>query len=359
MWQHMRTLCLYRIGVSVSEHETEWLTLAASAPSADNGQRWRLERNGHALNVYYRARGEPSSLFTANDHATLMGIGAMARLLELGGARIAWRDLVGGAPYFAAQLPNARPHDLPFLLARHSNRNRFKRAPLSEGVVGQLRVAPREAHRVELITERARIGALAKAVSAATAVRFGDQAEHESLMHSLRFTPQAVERGDGLDLAVLNLPPLGGTFMRFISPWPRAQALHRIGLRHFLGQPEGALFASGALTLAVVGPQDCDGTLAGAQMIDAWLACQRNGLHVHPFYVVTAQWLRARREAARAPESEWQRQFGSEFARVRTTVGEAMPSVQPHEMVHMLLRVGHGSAARARARRLPQSVLQT
>ncbi len=192
--------------------------------------------------------------------------------------------------------------------------------------------------RCAVALDRGTISTLANAVVQASRLRFLDRDQHQSLMTSLRFTPEAAAGGEGLDIATLHLPPGGAAFMRWITPWSRAQALHRLGVASLMAKTEGQLFAAGGAIVAIIGGSSAqDVTDAGGAMLQAWVQCNQAALGVQPCYVLTDQMLRA--SASNPPP--W-----------RVEIEQCL-DLRQGEQLHMLLRVGKPKREAVRAQRLP------
>lgn len=275
------------MALSTSELE-QWLTLAARTPSADNCQPWRFDLHGNRLSVHFFER-QTASLFSCDSHATLLSIGAMAHTLKACGAGIEWCEIKTGVPYFVAQLPDAPPtHAKPYL-DRHTNRFPYQKGGVSMDSLRSIAIDPSfSTLRLDWITNPQKINDLAHCVGALSRARFTDREQHESLMRSLRYTDAEIGSGTGLDINTLHLPPGGEFFMRWITPWKRAHALHRFGVARLMAATEQSAFRTcGAVCVISGGTGDWDSLQAGAMMVDAWKELNQLGLAVQPCYVLS------------------------------------------------------------------------
>jgi hypothetical protein len=330
-----------------------WLALAATAPSADNSQPWRFAVKALTLEVHYLQR-QASSLFGCDAHATLLSIGGMAHILHTCGAEIEWRDCIHGAPYFAAKLPDTPPRDANRFFDRHTNRHPYKKGGVS---MDSLRAIPLDTNgsttRVDWIVDRTMIDTLATCVGEVSYQRFRSQAQHDSLMHSLRFTEEAVAQGDGLDIATLHLPPGGAQFMRWITPWQRAQSLHRFGAARFMAKAEQSAFRTCGAVCVISAPIDDESTLhAGETTIDVWTHLNAMHLAVQPWYVLSPGSFSHKLDAPIAGNDV----DAAALSRSFTSVSRAL-SLPNNYRVHMAFRVGVAKQAPVRARRLPIDTL--
>jgi hypothetical protein len=266
----------------------QWLTLAARTPSADNSQPWRFHVQGNSLSVHFLER-QPSSLFGCDAHATLLSIGGMAHALKACGATISWHDLALGQPYFTAHLPDAAPRDAKPFLERHTNRHPCKKGGISMDSLRAISINPDLVDaRVDWIVDPNMINSLARSVGELSYIRFTNKAQHASLMKSLRFTQAEIAQGDGLDINTLHLPPGGRAFMKWITPWERAQALHKIGIARVMAMAEQKAFSTCGAICVISGKFDENSTLnSGAMMIEIWKELNLMRLAVQPWYVLS------------------------------------------------------------------------
>ncbi len=341
------------------------LEAARWAPSADNTQPWRMLPTAEAIDIYYDPVRAAGKTFGPDAEATELAAGAMmdsmARVARAGGwapgsqyrpdraqplllARLALAGRQGGQIEAAAA-------ELDTIRQRHTNRHPFKRTPVSQPA-GWPAYRPAEVNALWL-DDRNTIGALARLVSDASALRFQNQEVHEWLAASLRFTPSDVDRNDGLDVATFHLPPGGRQLLKAISSWTTMQRLNRIHFYRLLAAMEAQpVRASPALVAIVRDEQPETGFLAGELMQQVWVLLNQAGLAVQPFYVIADQLQRlkhqqlpqAHREAARRLEQQ-----------VSACLG-----LRPGHSLAMLLRVGHPAHRPVASRRISlQQLMQT
>jgi hypothetical protein len=188
---------------------------------------------------------------------------------------------------------------------------------------------------------------MAKLVRDASAARFQTEEIHRWLGRSLRFTPAEVERGDGLDVATLMLPPGAMALLRFSLDWPRMAAMNRLGAYKLFAGLEAAMLTRSAALVAVVGPaEQCGDILAAGRLMERlWIALNAAGLAVHPYFVLTDQLYRLR--SNRVP-AELRPAVEAIAGDVAALLGSS------ESTIWMLLRVGHPKVANpVRSRRLP------
>jgi hypothetical protein len=255
-----------------------------------------------------------------------------------------------GAPYaevtWAAGGGGADAHPGTSHFARHTNRFPFSAAPIPPEARLAVAAASFGPARMVLFDAAAQVKALAAVVERCSAARFCTRELHEWLAGSLRFTPEAVSTGDGLDVATLHLPPGGAAFLRATSDWRVMRMLNRLGIFRMLAKGEAMPVRHAPMLACIVGAADIGGVLAAGRLLaQVWEALNERGIAVHPYYVVTDQQLRL--EADRVP-AEWRDVLGNAIARL-----PALLDLGPGERLHMILRVGWPTVTPRRSRRLP------
>jgi hypothetical protein len=333
----------------------ELAAIAALAPSADNSQPWSLRWNGHELAIAFALRHKTYNVFGADSHATLLSVGAVTEILQAtliaNAMPCDWQwsaNPTAGQPY-ASVILNAglvRFAAPAGPLQRHTNRLAFRRDPLPSGVAGELNRYRENSNRAMLLLDRGQKSELIRLVRLCSEARFCNQQLHEWLIGSLRFTPEEIARGDGLDVHTLGLPPGGRQFLRLISDWRRLNAFNRLGAYKLLAFSEIGLLAAAPALLCVVGRTDARSVIdAGRLLTRIWTALNLQGIAVHPYYVVTDQINRLRKGTLAAG-------FESKIAEVDERMNRLL-KLQLGETLHIILRIGYPKAQPVRSKRLP------
>jgi len=333
---------------------TRFLALAATcAPSADNSQPWRVSWDGEALELTYdRARVSGRS-FAPEDPATLLAMGAAIENIHQAARAIG--ASVNEAPasgdcFFRATIsggvlpgtPVATDHPL---FSRHTNRLRFRTEPIPAPLLDWVSSQSEGSALALAINAKQDIKHLADLIGKASALRFQNREMHEILGRSLRFSPAEVSRGDGLDVSTFNLPPGGKLMMRVVRKWANMAALNRIGAYKLFANLESQTFANASSCVAIIAPPGRTGGLSAGRLLErVWIELNRQGLAVHPFYVLSDFGFRL--QDKRLPASFFN-PTQDLVAAVETVLGIKDPSL------YMLLRVGQPAKVPPRAKRLP------
>ena len=328
-----------------------------AAPSADNGQPWRFNWDGEFIRIYQR----DTSGFGPDEHATLVSVGAvlenMAQAAQaMGGATVeSWGNQRGVHAVVRPDIPDLSStlsesgSDQHALFKRHTNRLATKREVIPSDIIRRLEAIEENGVSVVVFTKPADIRLTANAMEQAAAIRFRVPEIHRILADSLRFTPKEVACGDGLDVATLGLPPGSSWFLRWIRPWERMNRLNRFGLYRLMARLDSRRIASAPAVAVIVGGKNAEDAINGGKTLErAWiLACQA-GLAVHPYYAVTDQIERLRRnQLPKAVQGE---------AEELKTLVDGLPRIAGGQ-VHMVLRLAWPRRETPRSRRLPQSTL--
>lgn len=345
----------------------ELVIAGAQAPSADNSQPWRFVWNGETLSLHMDPVRAGSGL--GLDHpANLMAMGAAienlaqtakhlgfsANTLKLGTgkkdapfATITW----DGAPPGSATATNRGP------LERQTNRGPFRKDPLSPALTAHLAALTEGGLRTVVVAESSQKKRLARWVREASEVRFQTEEIHRWLGGSLRFTPEEIARGDGLDVATLLLPPGAIGLLKLSLDWRRMALLNRFGAYKLFAFLEAAMLQESAALILVAGPQQGEGNeLAAGRLLERlWITLNEEGIAVHPYFVLADQ-LHRFRAGLVSP------QFHAPVSALANRVAEFLGAKT--ETVYMLLRVGTAKIDHpVRSRRLPMedmlSILNT
>lgn len=196
------------------------------------------------------------------------------------------------------------------------------------------------------------IQVVASMVERASRLRFRIREVHEWLVKSLRLSAAEAARGDGLDVATLDLPPGGSLLLRLISNWPRMQRLNTLGMYRLLAAIAPRPLASAPALVAVTSDRDDDAMLAaGRTLAKVWYRLQAAGIGVHPYYVIPDMLERLQHDGIPLP-------LLHEASALRIDTNRAL-AIADGERLMMVLRVGIPRRDPPRSVRLTNAVLVT
>jgi len=274
-----------------------------------------------------------------NIHQAARAIGASVNEAPASGDCFFRAAISGGA---LPGTPVATDHPL---FSRHTNRLRFRTEPIPAPLLDWVSSQSEGSALALAINARQDIKHLADLIGKASALRFQNREMHEILGRSLRFSPAEVSRGDGLDVSTFNLPPGGKLMMRVVRKWAHMAALNRIGTYKLFANLESQTFANASSCVAIIAPPGRTGGLSAGRLLErVWIELNRQGLAVHPFYVLSDFGFRL--QDKRLPASFFN-PTQDLVAAVETVLGIKDPSL------YMLLRVGQPAKVPPRAKRLP------
>ena len=132
------------------------------------------------------------------------------------------------------------------------------------------------------------IGETARLINDASKIRFRMKELHEGLFSTLRFTPEQVNQGDGLDVGTLHLPPGGRLLLKSVEKWETMERLNKLGIFRMFSAIEANLFRqAGAIICVVQDSPSSSAILSGRLMERAWIKLNKAGIAVHPYFVLT------------------------------------------------------------------------
>lgn len=329
---------------------------AHQAPSADNSQPWRFTWDGQNLSARYKHEGPEIDVFGPDSHCERLTMGAvienLVQLVEVLGLDGQW-DLIPGRDRFVQFRPSALGGEFSLdrqhpVFSRHTNRYSYQpRVPEAREIVALERLIEAGC-RVLVYADKADIATLSGLIRQASSMRFRNRQLHKWFGNTLRFGPAEVERGDGLDVRTIELPPGGTGLLRLIQDWRRMDFLNRFGMYRLLSLIESQSIRKSPTMIAILGPES-ESVAAGRLMERAWLTLQQYGLAAQPYYVLTDQLVRAK--LGQLPDH-----LQDEGQNLRRA---SMQFFGSKDSLHMLLRAGYPQKEVARSRRVPlETVVQ-
>ena len=325
----------------------ELAKIAHSAPSADNSQPWKLIWNGDCLSVSYDTGRVIGKTFPPHSPATLLSIGSVVEILVsvatdwgMGPKLELCENLPTPSGTYATikfdtiEANNSQSERRHPTLLRHTNRLSYHSQPIPDDLSPDIE-SQRENHaRTVIIRDNMIIRRIASVVRRASEVRFQTQEIHEWLGRSLRFSDSSAKKGDGMDVATLGLPPGGKLFLRLISQWSRMRILNKFGIYKVVAGIDSAPVASAPALVAIIGSADPRGTFdSGRLMTRSWINLNRQGLSVHPYYVIADQLSRKRNNGIPSNLNA----LADDISKQSTDLF----GLRGDETLHMLFRVGY------------------
>lgn len=309
--------------------------------------------------MFYDTPRVKGKTFPADSPATLLSIGAVLEIIMSVAAdwKLAPRltlksELPDQAGQYAAiEFLSSGQHSglvnmVHKVRTRHTNRLAYRKKALPRRVSKNISALQEHSARLLCIEDPAWIRRVADVNKTASKIRFQTQEVHEWLGRSLRFSATSAAVGDGMDIATLGLPPGGGWFLRFISSWQTMQRLNRLGVYSVVSAIDSAPLYSSPTIVAIIAPNTTAGAIhAGRLMARAWTELNKEGISVHPYYVVADQL--ARHFAGEIPEKL------IPLAQDIAIQSSDLFNLSDNETLHMLFRVGYSRKKPRYSQRLP------
>lgn len=271
------------------------------APSADNSQPWRINWHENTLSIYYDINRVENHTFPPNHPATLLAIGSCLENLRQAAdaANISYNYTVpptfdnNSLLYFQFSIKNDEPffsNQTHPLFLRHTNRFPYLKKSLPSELIALLKNTTIGQSRAIIFEDKASIKEIANLVYEASTIRFRTQEINEWLGKSLRFGSSSNDDSDGLDINTLDLPPGGSAFLRLISNWRVMKTLNLFGIYKAMSYIDSQPVNKAPAIISIISPSSFQENLnAGQLMNKIWIELNKNGLAVHPYYVVSDQ----------------------------------------------------------------------
>ena len=335
------------------------LDAALTAPSGDNCQPWRLvPRADGAFDLRF-VPARAASIFDVEDLASRMALGALLETLRIAasaaGVSARWRcDPDRADPELWARLwldARAQPADelAGAIRDRYTHRGRYDGAPLSPTDAAALRAQRASPARLHLITDAARLAAVAGLIGEADRIRSECRRAHEDLQRWLRFDDGAARATrDGLDVRTLGLGPVERPMLRLLRPWGRMRVALRLGVAgRVASRARDLVLGSAAVGLITVPSATAPDALAAGRLLQrVWLRATERRLAFSPMAALPLLALRVERLGGEGLDPAHRERLAELGAALREAfdVAPGTPSL-------MLFRVGHAPPLAARALR--------
>lgn len=326
------------------------------AASADNSQPWCFKLQQESIALCYDTARVAGKTFAPQSPATLIAMGAVlenittaANAAGLQCQTTLSQDFTEGhyanITVTGTPINNAHEiiHSLP-LFTRHTNRHAFQKTPCTDTIDNAISTQDRA--QVHVFNTPEQIKSISTLVKSASEIRFQTQEVHEWLIHSLRFLESEADKGDGLDLRTLDLPPGGSLFLRFIANWQRMSRFNTIGGYKILSGIDSAPVAHAPALIAITDDGTAQGAInAGRRISRVWASLNAAGLAVHPYFVVADQLIRLQ-EGTVPPAL-----INQAMALKSNT--DTLLQLNDTTQLYMMFRVGYAKKNAFRSQRLP------
>ncbi|NOQ77105.1 MAG: hypothetical protein GQ475_04840 [Methylococcaceae bacterium] len=335
------------------------------SPSADNSQPWQINWKDNSLFLNYDTDRVANKTFPADSPAIILAMGAalenikqITNTLNIAIEIDLCQKIDLASPcyfkvHFGQTNVDKEIETVPFsVFNRHTNRFSYSSKPLSTEILHALKNMSLNHVRVHVITDKADIKRMTHLVRMASEIRFKTKEVNEWLGKSLRFGNDADKTKDGLDVATLDLPPGGSLFLRLICNWKRMQFLNLFGTYITMSFIDSAPVKKAPALIAITAPSSIKSTLEAGQLMEkVWIELNKQGIAVHPYYVICDQL--NRRKLNIIPKG-----LEKKADKIASDVQDFF-QFKEDETLQMLFRVGIPEKKALRSQRLPFSDIST
>lgn len=286
------------------------LQAGIQAPSGDNIQPWRFATSRNAISVYLD-RAADTCFFNVHQIASIISCGAVIENIKIAASNFGIETRVHGRPDpanpdlmakldFAVTRDNKTiDKDILFdsIWERRTDRQVFRAVPVPSHCIEKLSasISDFSGTRLHVITEKAKIKAVAKMIYAADRIRIQNKSLHEHFYRMIRFTDlHAQIRRDGMPLKSLQAGMPGEWLLRSTRSWTVMNMLNKLGIdKPVAFHSYKAMVRSPALALLTVDQTNRQAFLTGGRALQrAWLTLNHLGLAIQPMTAVTLFGLR-------------------------------------------------------------------
>lgn len=285
----------------------EWVRFVVEhgvlAPSGGNSQPWCFYFDGLRLWVIHDEQ-RSSNLLDQRQRAASIALGAAIENMVIAAAerdyhahvtmfpRPGRRTIVAELAF--AHIPGAAPAELtalfPLISRRVTNRRLAPRVPLQTAQVAALHAAAAvHGGRLHLLTDAAALIEVGQLMGAGDQIRFLCRDLHRELIAELRWTTEeARQKGDGLDLAALELTEAQQAILTVLARPDVAALLRELGGGTAVAElaTQAVASASAVGLLSITGDQPADLLRGGRAVERLWLQATALGLALHPMITV-------------------------------------------------------------------------
>ena len=291
----------------ISDPVLEYLIRAGvQAPSGDNCQPSKFTKDKNRIDLYLDQDCD-RSFFNFRQIASIIACGAGLENIKVAASSFGITARVDDEPgkpdsdllASVRLIPDQAKKDLlsDFIWQRHTNRKFYKAKPIDDSVrqsiESSIKAIP--GARLDFITQKDRLKALAKIIYRIDRIRTEYRPLHEHLMKMIRFTDQeALKTRDGFPLKNLEAGPAGEVFLKMTRPWAVMNVANTLGLGRMvaLHSYQGIVRSSGAALLTVNGVDQKDFLAGGRALSRAWLTITSLDMAFQPMTAITLFYLR-------------------------------------------------------------------
>ncbi len=281
------------------------IRMGVLAPSGDNLQPWRFVVTKNKIDIFGSISMETHDILGKLHQALFITHGALIENMVISANHLGYSAKVSLFPTQGHILhtasiiihPDPKISDLglfKFIPIRATNRNRFRRTPLTKEQKIALENIPRELGYdadIAIIENQNVIRRLSQLVSTQIFLILSNKYLHREFFKTVRWTPHAIKSTrDGLDVMTLGLTFLNrlGSLL-LTSSWPYLQIMNVFGAKFFIVRQEAFKQSCASAYCGIVLPSttknDNNNWIHAGRILERmWLVATREGLEVQPTF---------------------------------------------------------------------------
>lgn len=338
----------------------------SKAPSADNGQPWRIKIKSENEILLYHFPSKFEKLLPILKEISLVGHGAVLENMRVASANFSYRMAFNLLPETDSNLiadirfekMNEKDTNTATLFEsihkRHTNRSSFDSVKLTSDEKIKLSEKPPGTNEInfKLIEDTSTIKILARAVSTNEQVVLSNKILHEYFFHLIRFNKNEIESTeDGMPVKTLALPLPAEIIFYLCRYWPLMKTLNYVGMAKAIATQNAKIYqksaAFGILSVKEHSPNAFIKT--GIVMQHLWLTATSLGLQFQPVTAVPYY--------ARLGQNSKNSIISQSEKNILNYANNSIKQVNGNENLTatFIFRLGHGTPVRTNTLRYPVS----
>jgi len=281
--------------MNMSDRIEKIITLATNAPSGENSQPWRFEREGDNI-FLYNIPDRDNPIYNYQQSGSHVAHGALLKNMQIIAGNFGYTvdielfplgfesDCVAKISFIGCE-ESVHPL-LEAIEKRNTNRNEYEINTIGESVLNNLKkIAMLEKEvSIHFFEDRNVMKEIATAVSFADRFMLEYRPLHDAIFENISWNEvESNEKKMGLYVETMGLKPPEKIVFRLLRKWWFSQFASKIGMTKFIAKENAKKYATASLfAVFVVEGAEKDYVKAGMQMQHIWLELVKNGYAAHP-----------------------------------------------------------------------------
>jgi nitroreductase len=323
---------------------------ATQAPSGDNSQPWRFRIDADSISILNTV-GKDYSPYNYKERGSIFAIGAAVENAVITANSFHLRtdvslfpdqsdpDVVATLRFQPSETLSKDPL-APYVESRMTNRKPYAKKALHGDHRTELLNVFHSASgcSLSLIETSSSIARFGKLVSLSDQLIFEEQAIHDAIFSSIRWTRDEEQANRGMYIKTLELPPPALLLFKHLRHWSNAQRLNRISIARFIAAQSAKVYShSAAIGMITIPNEDSkEYVMAGRAFERLWLTATKLGIQLQPMAALPYLAQRITEGSAEELSENHQRQIQEQYDEIRSLFSN------PPGITAMMFRVGYG-----------------